>query len=99
MNCTDKLEIALRGDRAITHFLHTNGLITEETYDSVNDPRSKTLSPREKATLLVADIKDKVSLNPKNYHHFVGYFRENKRLYKDILHILSEEYYSLLLQF
>ena len=92
MDCTEQLEIALHEDRAVTHFLHTNGLITQGTYDSVNDPRSTTLSPQEKVCLLANDIRDKVCLNPENYHKLIRYFSENERQYKDILPILNEKY-------
>ncbi len=89
---TNKLEIALHNDRDMTHFLHTSGLISEKTYDSVNDPRSTTLNSMEKASLLVHDIKLKVRLNPENYHVLIRYFNENEQKYKDILKILNEEY-------
>ncbi len=95
MNCADKLEIALHKDRDMTHFLHKSGLISEETYDSVSDPRSTTLNPREKASVLVQDIKDKVRLNPENYHILIQYLRENQWQYKDILDILSKKYEGL----
>ncbi len=48
----------------------------------------------EKAGLLVTGIKDKVELNPKNYHKFVEHLRQNRRLYRDIMEILNDECYS-----
>ncbi len=92
VKCTDMLEIAFHQDRAMTHFLHGSGLISEETYDSVSDPRSTTLNPMEKAFLLVRDIKLKVRLNPENYHVLIRYFSENELQYKDILNILNKKY-------
>ncbi len=89
---TEMLEIALHEDKAATHFLHRNGLITQGTYDSVSDPRSTTLNPMEKASLLVRDIKLKVRLNPGNYHALIRYFSENELQYKDILNILNKKY-------
>ncbi len=78
VHCTEMLEIALHEDKAATHFLHVNGLITQGTYDSVSDPRSTTLNPMEKASLLVRDVKLKVRLNPENYHVLIRYFSENR---------------------
>ncbi len=95
VNSTDMLEIALHKDRPITHFLHRSGLISEDTYDSVIDPRLTTLNPIEKASLLVEDIKDKVRLNPENYYVLIRYFSKNKRVHKDILNILNEKYEAL----
>ena len=95
VNCTEMLEIALHEDKAATHFLHVNGLITQGTYDSVSDPRSTTLNPTEKAFLLVRDIKLKVRLNPENYHVLIRYFSENELQYKDILNILNKKYEAL----
>ncbi len=89
------LEIAVREDRDMLHFLHVNGLITQGTYDSVSDPRSTTLNPMEKASLLVRDIKLKVRLNPENYHVLIRYFSENELQYKDIVNILNKKYEAL----
>ncbi len=97
VNCTDMLERALYENRAIAHFLHSSGLISEETYDSVSDPRSTTLNPMEKAFLLVREIKLKVHLNPENYHVLIRYFSENELQYKDILNILNKKYEALTL--
>ncbi len=91
VNSTDMLEIALKEDRDVTNFLHRNGLITQGTYDSVSDPRSTTLNPMDKVFLLVQDIKDKVRLNPGNYHVLIRYFSENEWKYKDILNILNKK--------
>ncbi len=91
VHCTEMLEIAVQEDKAVTHFLHMNGLISEGTFDSVSDPRSTTLNPMEKASLLVRDIKLKVRLNHENYHILIRYFSENKLQYKDILNILNKK--------
>ncbi len=47
------------------------------------------LSPSEKACLLVTGIKDKVELNPKNYHKLMKHFHQDRGMYGDIL---DEEY-------
>ncbi len=52
------------------------------------------LSASEKAGLLVTGIKDKVELNPKNYHKFVDHLRRYRRMYRDIVEIFDDEYYS-----
>ena len=92
VNCTKQLELALYKDRDIAHFLHKNGLITQETVN--NDPQFN-VSSRQKAGLLVTEIKNKVCLNSENYHKFVQHLRENERQYKDILCILIEEYKNI----
>ncbi len=48
----------------------------------------------EKAGLLVTGIKDNGELKSKNYHKFVDQLRQNRRLYRDIMEILDDEYYS-----
>ncbi len=98
VNSTDMMEIAFKEDRDVTHFLHRNGLITQGTYDSVSDPRSTTLNPMDKASLLVCDIKDKVRLNPGNYRVLIQHLSENERQYKDILKILNKNYANALTQ-
>ncbi len=39
-------------------------------------------------------IIDKVELNPKNYHKFVDHLRRDRRMYRDIMEILDDKYYS-----
>ncbi len=95
VNSTNMLEIALHKDRDMAHFLHINGLINEETYDSVSDPQYTTLNPMEKASLLVRDIKLKVRLNPENYHVLIRCLSENELQHKDILNILNKKYEAL----
>ncbi len=92
VNCTAKLVIALRSDTAILHFLD-KGFIKPNIYEDVSNPKSM-LSASEKAGLLVSGIKDKVELNPKNYHKFVDHLRRDRRMYRDIVEILDDEYYS-----
>ena len=82
IKCERKLEFALKADRDIAHFLHVNAFITKEIYDDSNGPTS----------VLVAAIRDRVQLNPENYHKFVGYLHKNKRQYGDIIDILDKEY-------
>ena len=93
VNCTSKLNIALRSDDEIVHFLDREGFIKHKIYNRIKDPIS-LLSDDDKAGLLVTGIKDKVELNPKNYHTFVDYLRQNRRMYRDIVDILDDEYYT-----
>ncbi len=46
-------------------------------------------SASEKAGLLVTGIKDKVELNPKNYHKLMKHFHLDRKLYGDIADILN----------
>ena len=91
VNCTAKLIIALRSDDEILHFLGREGFIKSNVYEDVNNPKS-LFSATDKAGLLVTGIKNKVKLNPKNYHKLMRYFREDRRMYGDIADILDEEY-------
>ncbi len=93
VNCTAKLVIALRSDDSILHFLDREGFIKPNIYNRIKDPIS-LLSDSDKSGLLVTGIKDKVELNPKNYDKFVNHLRQNRRMYKDIVEILDDEYYS-----
>ncbi len=91
IHCTEELESALLSDRAILLFLVGEGFIEPNVYDDVTNPKS-LLSASEKAGLLVTGIKDKVKLNPKNYHQLMRYFHQNRRMYGDIADILDKEY-------
>ncbi len=82
------------GYRDMLHWLLMNGLISEETYYSVSDTQSTTLNPREKASVLVQDIRLKVRHNPENYHLLIRYFSEYE-YHKDILNILNMKYEEL----
>ena len=93
VNCTAKLVIALRSDDSLLHFLDREGFIKPNIYNRIKDPIS-LLSDSDKSGLLVTGIKDKVELNPKNYDKFVNHLRQNRRMYKDIVEILDDEYYS-----
>ncbi len=86
--CTDMLETALTGDRGILHFLEQEGY---NIPDDVSNPKSM-LSPQEKAGLVVTAIKDKVSLNPRNYQKLLVYFHSDKRKYGGIITILAQAY-------
>ena len=85
INCERKLELALKDDRDAAHFLHKHGFITKEIYDDTNLPTPK----------LVAAIRDRVELNPRNYQKFVEYLCRNTRRYEDIIDILKKEYESI----
>ncbi len=91
LQCTEELEIALESDKAILNFLDREGFIKPSIYEDVNNPKSM-LSASEKAGLLVTGIKNKVKLNPKNYHKLMRHFHHDRRLYGDIADILDEEY-------
>ena len=98
VNCTAKLIIALCSDDSIIHFLDQEGFIKPKIYNRVKDPIS-LLSDDDKSGLLVTGIKDKVELNPKNYHKFVDHLRQNMRMYRDIVEILDDEYHYTYNQF
>ena len=91
VKCSRKLEIALKSDRDIAQFLHEQGLLMTDDYDVINSPTSR-LSPAEKSSILVAAIRDRVELHPRNYHVVVNYMHQNSTSYRDIIEILDTEY-------
>ncbi len=88
LRCIEELELALKSDGDILNFLDREGFIKPNVYDKVKNPIS-LLSDAEKAGLLVTGIKDKVKLNPKNYHKLMRHFHQDRKMYGDIL---DEEY-------
>ncbi len=84
----DKLEIAFTGDRDILHFLEQEGY---NIPDDVSNPKSM-LSDQERAGFVVTAIKDKVSLNSRNYQKLLDHFHDNdrERVYGDIITILEQ---------
>ncbi len=86
--CTDKLEIALKGDRDILHFLEREGY---NIPDDVSYPKSM-LSPQEKAGLVVTAIRNKVRLGSRNYQKLLEHFHCNERVYGDTITILEQAY-------
>ena len=87
---SEKLEIALSSDTNILHFLFNEGLITDSVYE-LRDPKS-IMSPAEKSRRVVSAIRNKVKLNPQNYHKLLHHFRQNRRSYGDIADILDNEF-------
>ncbi len=90
VSCTDKLVIALTGDRYILDFLEKEGY---NIPDEVSNPKS-LLSDQEKAGLVVTAIKRKVRLSSQNYQKLLVHFYCNKRVYGKIITILEETYNS-----
>ncbi len=84
LQCTEELEAALESDKAILNFLNREFFIKPSIYEDVNNPKS-LLSASEKAGLLVTGIKNKVKLNPNNYHKLMRYFHQDRGMYGDIL--------------
>ena len=85
VKCSRKLEIALKSDRDIAQFLHEWRFLTTDDYDV-------RFSPAEKSNILVTAIRDRVKLNPRNYHVVVNYMRQNSTRYRDMIEILDTEY-------
>ncbi len=90
-SCTDRLETALTGDPDILHFLEQEGYNIPE---DISNPKSM-LSPQEKAGLVVTAIKDKVSLNSRNYQKLLDHFHSNETVYGDIITVLEQAYNKL----
>ena len=88
-----QLEIALESKRDIAQFLLQEGFITQERYDEVNNSRSN-LTDVDKASMLVTAIRNRVELNPRNYHKVINHFRQNSSRYRDIVEILDQEYHQ-----
>ena len=88
---SEELEIALSSDTNILHFLNKEGFITDSVYYEVCDPKSM-MSPAEKSCKVVNAIRNKVKLNPQNYHKLLHHFRQDRRSYGDIADILDKEF-------
>jgi len=94
LRCTSQLENALESDSDLAHYLNSEGYLKDDDYETVVNPTS-ALSRREKASLLVGGVKNKVALKPERYHDFVKHLRLNARKYGDIVSILDATYGKL----
>ncbi len=91
VSCTTQLETALfRSDRAIVHFLHQKGFITQEVHDEVLNPR--LLNEHQKAGELVTGIRNKVKLSAQDYHTLLNHLHQSGKHYEGIVGILEREY-------
>ena len=91
LRCTSQLENAFESDSDLAHHLNGEGYLKDDDYESVVNP-SSLLSKREKASVLVGGIRNKVALKPERYHDFMKYLRLNPRKYGDIVSILDATY-------
>ncbi len=87
INCMDKLEIALKDNRDIVHFLERNYIINKDIHDYVLSATCP-LTPLEKSGKLVEKIRDKVELNAQNFYVILTEFQSHRETYKDIIQIL-----------
>ena len=90
-NCSSELERALQEDRDIVYFLNGKGFITDNDCEELLHPKT-VLTSAQKAGQLVGAIKRRVSLSRQDYHTLVEHFRQNRRMYGNILDILEREY-------
>ena len=91
VKCNEKLVIALSGDPlGVANALLPSGFIRERTLDQMQ-LQSKT--PKEKATVLVADIKATVQLTPQRFHEFIDILNASPSN-SDIVKILKTTYAS-----
>ena len=90
VKCRRKLEISLECDRDIALFLLQQG---QERYDEVINPKS-LLTDADKASMLVTAIRNRVELDPHNYHKVVDHLRQNIIRYGDIVEILDQQYHQ-----
>ncbi len=88
--CTFQLEMALGSSKEFLIFLDGEGLISEDIYSDLRDPRS-SLSKDDKAYRLVSEIRRVVNLNSENYHTIMKYLRSKDQC-RDIVEILDREY-------
>ena len=88
LHLTSKLEQEFEGDTDLAHYLHEQGYIKDNDYSDIIDPKS-LLSRRDKSSLLVSGIRQKVALYPRKYHDIVDYLRLNSRKYGDIVNLLD----------
>ena len=91
VKCSRDLEIVLEeSNKDIAKFLFQQGFISKERHDEVINPKS-LLTGADKASMLVTTIRNRVELNPRNYHKVVDYMRQNI-IFRDVVAILDAEY-------
>ncbi len=91
LRCTSQLEIAFESDVDLAHYLNVEGYLKNDEHEAVINP-SSVLTKREKSSILVRGIKNKIELNSNRYHELLRHLRLNARKYKDIVDILDTEY-------
>lgn len=90
----DDLELALKNSyEEIIEQLYLAGLLPTSVYNRVKDPMTSGLSPRQKATMIVINIKDKVQIKQSNYHKFIGVLKK-RRYYEDVVENMNKTCYG-----
>ncbi len=86
---TSQLEKAFESDTDLYHYLHLKGYIKDDHYNEVINPRS-ALSKKEKSSMVVSAIRQKVALNSQRYYVLLNYLRLNPRKYGDVVNLLED---------
>ena len=79
-----KDNIAVLSDKLLAE-----GLITPVNYGAL---RNTMIDETVRASKLVEFVRNKISLNSKNYYSFINILEKEKANYRDILLILNEKY-------
>ena len=92
IDCTSELRVAVRSTLvSLSGSLLANRLISFDNDIKLRDPVKSEL---ERSARLIELVQDKVRLNTRHYHSFIGILRENQDQYSDILQLLEQTYCS-----
>lgn len=90
LHCTPLLVTAVKDNIAVlSDKLLAEGLITPVNYGAL---RNTVIDETVRASKLVEFVRNKISLNSKNYYSFINTLEKEKANYRDILLILNEKY-------
>jgi hypothetical protein len=90
--CTSHLETAVkRMDNDLVHFLHREGFINDDILDIVLNPVAFVTS-MQKASKVISCIKDRVKVDPHNYHLLVNGLKQGGYYYNPIVKTLEDVY-------
>ena len=93
IQCTPELTAAVKDDlTSLSGELLAAGLIAE---DNAANLRNQFIGKAERAARLVEYVRNRVSLDPGNYHSFIQVLEKRKDDHKNILRILDEKFREL----
>ena len=87
----------MKSDSDLAHHLNKEGYLKDDDYDDVINPKTNAMR-KEKASILVAGIKNKVEQNPQRYHEFLKHLRLSPRKYGDVVDVLDKHFVEYLIQ-
>lgn len=90
VNCTRKLELAFK-DRSVLVYLLQKGVISQDFFNEVDDPKSM-FSPGQKAAKILTEIKRLVELDPQIHYNLLLQCLSQHKKYAAVVRGLNEEH-------